>query len=156
MSAADVVLAEGESLVSDQNEIIYRQVTTHMMTPEGQLGSHAFGAASSDRGMPSYARSSKVSAQDARDWHNEKANSPSLGVWGLSVEEVAQTRRVVIDDSDVDLPEGSIRAPGHCFIDYRGLSPAQVKSIRAVLLLAALQRQEIPTDSPLDDGQLFL
>lgn len=155
MTSVEIQLNDGESFVADENELIYRQITQHMITKDGQIGSHAFGASNADRGMPSYSRSTLVSAQDARNWHTANANSPSLSVWGLTVGEVAEVKRIVVDDSGTPLPDGVLRAPGHCFIDLRNLTTDQIKSIRAVLLRAALQRGEIPTLELVADPPLF-
>jgi hypothetical protein len=152
----DVELEEGHRIVAAGEELLYRQITKHMLTGDGQIGSHAFGAADSDAGKPSYARSSIVDAQSSRDWHDAHANSPSLGVWGVTVKEVSQIRRFVIDDSAAPLPAGKLRAPGHCFVDYRGLDRGTVKSLRGVLLRFALGRGEVSTTRTAADGELDL
>ncbi|MCR2816485.1 hypothetical protein [Microbacterium jiangjiandongii] len=154
MSVANVDLADGELLMDDVGELIYRQITEHMMDGD-QVASAAFGPYPVDNGMPSYSRSSVVDAQEARDWHNLYATSASLSVWAVSVGEVVETDRPTIDDSGTPVPAGKSRAPGHCYIDFRGLQPAMRKSVRGQLWFFAMDRGEIPTDEPARDGELF-
>lgn len=141
----DIELGEGESIMAEAEELIYRQITKHMLTKDGQIGSHAFGAADSDAGRPSYSRSSVVSAQEARDWFDANARSRSLEVRALTVAEVAKAERMVIDDSAAPLAEGDKRAPGHCFVDFRNATSPEIKRVRAILLRFALRRGEVPT-----------
>jgi hypothetical protein len=155
VSAADLELAEGETLVDDETELIYRQITKHMMDGRGQVATHAF-TGQSGEGDPSYARSSAVTAQASRDWHTRYSRNPSLGVWGLTVAEVIEVERFVIDDTGVPLEPDERRAPGHCFIDLDGLDRVALKSLRAALWQAAMDREEIPTREPLQDGELEL
>ena len=156
MIPADIELAEGENLVADADELIYRQITQHMLTSEGKVSSAAFAPSTADQGKPSFARSSAVTPQKARDWHTRNARSRSRGVRALSIAEVAQAERFVIDDSGAPLADGEDRAPGHCFVDFRGLDKPERKSVAAVLLRFALQRGEIPTNETLEDGELFV
>lgn len=95
--------------------------------------------------MPSYSRSTLVSAQEARDWHTRNAASPSLGVWAVAVGEVSSADSRVVDDNDCPLEEGEKRAPGHCYVDFRGLSRSKRKELRARLHMYAMSRGEIPT-----------
>ncbi|TWX34995.1 hypothetical protein ES689_14225 [Frigoribacterium sp. ACAM 257] len=155
MTDIAVELREGEQLMSDAEEIAYRQITPRMFIDNGQIASTAFGPNSSDNNMPSYSRSTLVSPQEARDWHNEYATSASQGVWGVTVGEVIASHSYVVDDSASPQEQGEIRAPGHCFVDFRGLTRAQRKELRAQLLLHALERGEIPTEPPVTEGQLF-
>lgn len=153
----DIDLDEGEAFLENASELIFRQITRHSLSKDGRVGTHAFGHADSDRGKPSYSRCSVVSAQEARDWHNANARSPSLAVWALAIEEVYAERLWAIDDSAVPVEAGRVRAPGHCYVDYRHLSRGEVKSIRARLYFAAERRGEIPTTSEvIDDGLIDL
>jgi hypothetical protein len=87
-----------------------------------------------------------VTAQESRDWHQNYARSASIGVWAVSVAEVAEADLRAVDDSDVPLPDGAPeRAPGHCYVDFRGLSREAKVNARAVLLRRALARQEVET-----------
>ena len=153
-NAPDLELAEGESLVVDPDELALRQIT-EWMAPDGTILTHVFGPSNADRGMPSYARGSITDAQTARDWHNSRNTaSKSIGVWAVSVGEVIEAGRHVIDDSSAPEVDGVVRAPGHCFVDFRGLPKPDIKSIRYLLWQRAMARGEIPTEEPLPDGQL--
>jgi hypothetical protein len=147
-------LLDGEQLMSDGGELAYRQTTKHMFD-DGKIATTAFGPTPSDKGMPSFSRSSLVTAQDARDWHTRNAKSPSLGVWAVTVGEVVESERYVVDDSKTPLAGGEKRAPGHCFVDYRGLSKAQERELRTKLYFRAIDRGEVPTEATPEDGQLF-
>lgn len=152
--APDIELAQGHSLVDDRDELALRQIV-EWMVPDGAILTHVFGPSPSDKGMPSYSRASVVDAQDARDWHNRNSVSRSIGVWAVSVDEVLEAGRHVIDDSAAVPPGGTPHAPGHCFVDYRGLLKLEIKSIRYVLWQRAMDRGEIPTQDTLPDGQLL-
>jgi hypothetical protein len=153
MTAIDLELAEGESLMADADELIYRQITEHLRHGEN-IATHAFTGPSSEGGMPSYARSSVVNAQDSRDWHTAHAKSPSLGVWAVTTGEVVVATSRVIDDAEAPLADGEQRAPGHCYVDARGRDKLALKELRAALWEAATSRGEIPTRVPLADGEL--
>ncbi|MBH0083313.1 hypothetical protein [Salinibacterium sp. SWN167] len=155
MTDIDVELLEGEQLMSDSDELAYRQVAPHMLEDDGKIATTAFGPNSSDNNKPSFSRQREVSPQAARDWHDEYANSPSRGVWAVSVGEVVASGRYVVDDSKCALDPGALRAPGHCFVDFRGLSKLQRKELRAMLHMHAMRRGEIPTEAAKEDGQLF-
>jgi len=154
MTSIDVELLEGEQLISEANELLYRQVTKHMLDGD-KLKTEAFGPSTADREMPSYARSSEVTPQAARDWHTQNAASPSLGVWGVTVGEAIESGRHVVDDSLRPLADNQKRSPGHCFIDFRGLSKPQKRELRARLYFFATDRGELLTTPTLEDGQLF-
>jgi hypothetical protein len=145
MTPDDVDLLDCERLVSDSAELIYRQIAPHMLIDDGKVASTAFGPNRSDNNMPSYSRSALVSAQEARDWNTRNAASPSLGVWAVAVGEVSSADSRVVDDNDCPLEEGEKRAPGHCYVDFRGLSRSKRKELRARLHMYAMSRGEIPT-----------
>lgn len=155
MIPADLELAERETLIAEPSELLYRQITQHMVSADGRVGSAAFAPSTADHGKPSFSRSSVVSPQEARDWHSRNARSRSLGVRAVSISEVAQAERVAIDDSQSPQQEGQSRAPGHCFIDFRGLDKPGRKKAAAILLRFAIERGEIPTVETPDDGQLL-
>ena len=154
MTVPEVELLEHEQLMSEADELIYRQITAHMRDGD-QIRTDAFGPSTADASKPSYARSSITSPQDARDWHTRIARSPSTGVWAVSVGEAIASGRHVVDDSAVPLVGEEKRAPGHCFIDFRGLTKAQERELRTKLYFRAVARGEIPTHETLDDGQLI-
>jgi len=154
MSRPEVELLEGEELLSTAEEVMFRQVTKHMFDGD-KLATTAFGPATADAGMPSFSRSSLVSAQESRDWHTQNARTPSLGVWGVTAGEVIASGRYAVDDSGIPLPAGEKRAPGHCFVDYRGLSKREEREVRGQLYFFAVERGELPTTETSDDGHLF-
>lgn len=154
MSLVEVVLAEGEELLGDGDEHVYRQICGHMYDDE-KLTSRAFGTATADDGKPSYTRSSATTAQEARDWHNRHANARSLAVMALAVAEVVGTGRVAIDDSRTALRTDEVRPNGHCYIDFRNLTRAQRRDISAQLLRFALRRGPIPTADRLEQPMVF-
>lgn len=153
MTASDLELVEGESLMVGEEDLIYRQITEHLMHGSN-VATHAFTGTTADAGKPSYARSDIATAQDSRDWHTANAKSPSLGVWALTPADVIVARSRVIDDSATPLGEGEKRSPGHCYVDARDLDRLALKELRAELWAAAMNRKEIPTREPRKDGEL--
>lgn len=145
MTDANIELRDGESLITDVDEVLYRQITEHMKDGD-RVASTAFGPMPIDRDMPSFSRGSLVSAQQARDWHTRIAASPSLGVWAITAGEVMEAGRWSIDDSGTPLAQDENRAPGHCYVDYRNLSRPQRKALRGHLWMRAMERGEIPTE----------
>lgn len=154
MTMAIVELRDNELLMSEEDELMYRQVTKHLMDGD-MISTSAFGPSTADRDMPSYSRSKLITPQDSRDWHTNNAKTPSLGVWGITVGEVVESGRYAVDDSQCPLDEGQIRAPGHCFVDFRRLSKQERKELRARLHFHAMVRGELPTTATPEDGRLF-
>jgi hypothetical protein len=134
-------------LVDPARELLWRQVTSPLWDEDNNVpASHAFGPSTSDEGRPSYARESVVTAQKSRDWHQKHARSSSAGVWAVSVQEVSEADVRAIDDSRVPRLQGAPeKSPGHCYVDFRGLSREDKVNARAVLLRRALARQELET-----------
>lgn len=131
-----------------EDETLLRQITPPLMNEKDSIpASTAFGPANIDKGMPSFARSTKVSPEESREWHNANARQPSLGVWGCSVSEVLASREPVgadtrsVDDARVETE--SPKSPGHCYVDYRHLSKDERRLLRAELLMYAIDRGEI-------------
>jgi hypothetical protein len=156
----DLELGEGESLVADPTELIYRQITKNLLDPSGAIATHAYTGESSSDGRPSYTRSSKVTAQESRDWHtrNSRKNgrAPSLAVRALTVAEVVTAKRWVADDSGAPVEPDGVRPPGHCYVNAVGLDRVTLKSLRAALWKAANERGEVETHETLDDGEFDL
>lgn len=139
-------LGPDEVEVTVGDELIWRQMTSFYWDEEKrQPSAHAFGPAPIDKRMASFTRSLFVTAQEARDWHQENAASPSFSVWALATIETDEVDVRVVDDGNAPLEPGSKRPPGHCYIDYRGVSKPEERTIRAVLLRHALARREIAT-----------
>jgi hypothetical protein len=153
MSKGFPELLPGETkLDKDSGEIIYRQIIGEWFQ-NGVPSSQAFGYADSDKLMPSYSRSTVVSAQEARDWFNKRpSGSKSLAVFGISISEATYAladagadggREItrVVDDSAVDKGDALV-APGHCYVDFRATEKRQKTEIRNRLCQAALRRGE--------------
>lgn len=139
MSVRALVLETGEHVIPPTDELLCRQITRHMIADDGRIGTHAFGPQTSDEGKPSFSRSSVVSAQESRDWHSDHAKSRSQAVRAVPVDAVVKAGTWAIDDSAALLPLGAVRAPGHCYVDYRGLEPREVKAVRASLYMASTE-----------------
>lgn len=154
MTDVDIELAEGEVLVVDPLELIYRQITEWMVTAGG-VQTYAFGASDADQGKPSYARSSVVTAEESRDWHNQHARSKSIAVFALTVDEVCEEELLVIDDTSCRLPHGLVRSPGHCYIDMRRLTKVELKSVRFRLHERAMERGAVLKAESVPEGQLL-
>ena len=152
MTEPDLELGEGESILAVSDDLIYRQITKHLLAPNGAIATHAF----VDSDEPSYTQSTIVTAQESRDWHTKHSKSPSLQVRAVTVREVVQSECLVIDDTKAPLEADEIRAPGHCYVDARKLDRVTLKSLRAILWNLANGRGEIPTKEPLEDGELDL
>ena len=147
-------LEPGESIIEPSDELLYRQITKPLFDEENnQPASFAFGPQNCDEGRASYSRGSKVTAQEARDWHCANSRSPSLEVWAVTSSE-AQTEplRCVDDWTDGDQSQIGKMAPGHCCLDFRGFSKSEQRRIRAILLRFALKRGEIPTNKPMESS----
>ncbi|MSS84953.1 hypothetical protein FYJ24_09295 [Actinomycetaceae bacterium WB03_NA08] len=140
----DLPLEPGEEEIEPSEELLFRQITVHLMN-NGKPSTSSFGPATSDKGKPSFSRESVVSAKDAQTWHNQHAKSESLGVWSVSVDEAASTGLRTIDDSAVPPAPWSQKAPGHCYVDYRAMEKRAERECRAVLLRFALKRGQVPT-----------
>jgi len=57
MTTIDVELLEGEQLITEADELVYRQVTQYMLYGD-KLKTEVFARSAAGREMPSYARSS--------------------------------------------------------------------------------------------------
>ena len=111
MSINPIGLDVGEELVTVSDEIILRQIISPWQDERGTIVSLAFGHSPADKLKPLYSRSSKVSAQESRNWHCELGRSMSVAVYGLSVEEASVSPTRVIDDCNVKSTDA--KAPGH-------------------------------------------
>ena len=130
-------LVSGENQLPSSDELIFRQITPQLWSGgDAAPALYSFGPQPSDKGKPSFSRSSKVSAQQSFEWHNKNAHSESHGVWACTVDEVCQAKLRVVDDSAVNAGA----APGHCYVDYRSLSKAEERERRAILARFAISR----------------
>ncbi len=125
-------------LPCDSDEFLWRQITPIIWNGEkGQPKIDAFGPKTADMQKPSFSRSKLVTAKESFTWHNKHANSKSLAVWACRVSDCGQIDLQVIDDySNSSKPKNM--APGHAYVDYRGLSKKEERDKRAELLMAAL------------------
>lgn len=143
-----------ESVLDSPDELLFRQITKHKWNEVARVpSSSAFGPADADKGKPSFSRSgvNGVTEQSSRDWHQNHARTPSLGVWATTVAEVQGAELRTVEDADCPVAPEQERAPGHCYVDYRDLTRAKVRDARAELLLRALARGELPTTDCLAD-----
>ena len=151
-------LNPGESEVLLGGQLLWRQMTRWIWDEDKQQPkAHAFGPVDADEQKPSFAGENKVPAQSARDWHQRNANSPSYAVWPIATNDLDETDLRAIDDSGTPLPTGEKRAPGHVYLDYRGMDKKTERKNRALLLRAALRREQEPTTDtgfvPLEDRE---
>jgi hypothetical protein len=137
---AFAALADCEATLTDGEELLYRQVTEYNWDAQSNTpATQAFGPSPIDKGMASYSRSSVVSAEESRTWHNENASSHSMSVWGVSVQEVIDQQTRAVDDSGCP----GDHSPGHCYVDFRHLAKKDERKFRGMLLARALARGEI-------------
>lgn len=152
---SEAEIRDCDHLIEPSKELLFRQIATHLWDFDSKRpSSHAFGPATSDCGMPSFARSNYVTAQASRDWHQCHANSPSEAVFACSAEDVVSADARAIDDSKCVVESGKQRSPGHCFVDYRGYSKTEERLLRAILLAKAIELREVYTIDirrPLDE-----
>lgn len=135
---------EIEPADSPADDLLYRQIPSHLLNVQTGVPSvGAFGPLDADRGAPSFAQSSKVSAIQSFQWHNDNAPKVSLCVFACSVSEVIKTGTRAIDDEASALEAGAKRSPGHAYIDYRHLEKPEKKAVRAHLLMCAIERKQI-------------
>ncbi|MDD0856771.1 hypothetical protein NHF46_01030 [Arthrobacter alpinus] len=143
----DLMSCEAE-LLEEETEDLFRQVTAHHWDDQvGRPLAAAFGPSDSDQGKASYTRSTKVSAEDSRNWHNDNARSASKGVFKVTVDEVVKASLRAVDDSGCPIPEGEKRAPGHCFVDFQHVKKKEERRLRAILYAKALAWGEITEQS---------
>ena len=152
-------LEPGEVELALSEQLLWRQMTRWIWDEDKrQPKAHAFGPVDADEHKPSFARSTpEVTAQASRDWHQRNANSASYAVWPISAADLEDTDLRAVDDSGAPVPQGEKRAPGHVYLDYRGMDKPAARRNRAILLRAALRREEEPTTDigfvPLQDRE---
>lgn len=141
-------LLDCESVMSPGEQLLMRQIGKNVWDEVAETPTElAFGPQKADARKPSF--SATDDAQASRDWHQDNASSPSLGVWAVTVDEAARAGLRVVDDHLCPSEDGSPKAPNHCYLDYRGLDKPQMREARLYLLIAAVARKELPT---LDKG----
>lgn len=143
----DLESCEAE-LLDDEQEDLFRQIPPHHW--DGQVGrprAAAFGPSDADQGKASYSRSTKVTPEESRTWHDDNARSASMGVFKVTVDEVVKAALRAVDDSGCPVPDGDKRAPGHCFVDFQHVDKKEQRRLRGILLTHALAWGEIESQS---------
>lgn len=150
-----VPLVPGETILTDDAELLHRQFPPHLYDPQtGLPTAFSFGPLPADDGKPSFVRSSVMSAKEAGEWFNGRENldpkKPSRFAMSCSVEEVHSagttnlTQMRAVDDSETPLAPGSERPDGHTYIDYRELDRPTIKLVRLSIFAAAKKRGMFP------------
>ncbi len=115
-------LNPGEVELQPSDELLLRNVHPEFYDPENDLvTSQAFRLNSNDDGCLSVIRRSQVSPFDAHFEYSTSLGLPSIGVWAVSADEVADEGARSIDDSAAPVLQGHQRPSGHAYIDYRDL-----------------------------------
>lgn len=131
MTSESSVLEDGEMVLEDKVEVLWRQVHPNFLQ-DGVISSLAFRPFPRDAGMLSVRRESYGADRAYRD--HVHVGNVSAGTWGISVGEVLETGARAVDDSA--LPE---RPEAHAYVDYRYLSRKQTeaaaKRLRAVAMV---------------------
>lgn len=156
MSSLEALLV-GEIELTNEGELLWRQLTRSLWDEDRRVpGMLACGPQAADNRKPSFSRSSKVSAQESRDWHQQNASSRSFAVWAVTVGDVQAAKLRAVDDADApEVPGEPVRAPGHAYVDYRGLTKPEMKDAKANLLRAMLAHEEQPTmEIPFQGGSV--
>jgi hypothetical protein len=126
-------LNEYETLLEDESELLWRQVNPGWIDG-GRITSQSFKATPKDEGMPSVARSTKLSAQEAF----EQYGFASAGTWAIAVGKVIDCGSRAVDDS------ATPNAPfGHAYFDMRNLSRGRQEKIAAKLRDHAQDRGKV-------------
>jgi hypothetical protein len=120
-----------EFLLTDPEELLYRQVHSSWRKPDGSFSSQVFKPTPKDKGCMSVDRSSKVSAQTSFEHH--QSFGVSVAVLGVTVGEVTDVGLSSIDDVLVD-------KPAHAYIDMTGKSRGQIEGLAGKLRDLAVDR----------------
>jgi hypothetical protein len=134
MTQQAVDLVNGEFVILDEGELLWRQVPPGFLH-DGQVGSDAFCPTAKDKGKLSTRRSSLMSAEEAYRDHVDRLGYQSVGAVSVSVKELNDQGIRAIDDSA--LPTSP---PGHAYGDFRGLGSNRARTIARKLKVAALKR----------------
>lgn len=131
-------------MIDEPDEVLYRQIDPSWLDDEGVPSSQAFYPwRSIDDGCLSTDRSSITSPAES---HALATALPprgfgldSVGVWGLSVQEVIDSCLSAWSDPVVGTPEKP-ENPAHALVEFGGMSQKKWKSVGRVLKLRALAR----------------
>ena len=129
-------LEDWEESMVDVDEAVHRQVHPRFYD-QGIISDAAFVAREDEQRKLSSTRSGKVSPECARKHYIDVLKLASAGVAELKVGEVeGESSRCVDDSADPNdrLP------PGHCYIDFRGLTKSARRDLREALAEIATER----------------
>lgn len=155
MTGADVELLDGEQLMSDADELAYRQIAPHMLVDDGKIATTAFGPNTSDSGKPSFSRQAEVSPQDARDWHSKHANSPSQGVWAVSVGRLSNQVGMSSMTHSALCLRGRCARPDTVSLTSGGCHDRSARSCARSSTCTPCDEARFRPTTPKEDGQLF-
>lgn len=134
------LLADGESLLSDPAELLWRQVSPSFFIDGDKISSQAFRPGGRDHGKMSTSRASVQSAAGAYDFHTNVRRLNSAGTWAITVEEVNDAGSRAVDDSKATTAPAPPCPPGHTFVDFRPYGTNTARRIGGLLLDAAVHR----------------
>ena len=127
--------------------VLYRQVHPKLLK-DGQPTSVNFRPTDQDEGKWSVDRSSVVSAEQSHTAYLERGLE-SIGVWGVSVDEVESTGRQAW--ADPIAPDPAAGEPGneaHSFVDFEQLERKECEKVASLLKRAALARGRLYAPEP--------
>ena len=121
----------------DQDEFLLRQVHPNFIR-ESRLTSQAFLPTEKDDKKLSVNRSSMISAREAFELHTKGKNLKSIGVWGVTVEEVSLLDSLSIESNPVEVP---VQDKSHSLINFSKLSSeSRIKATAKQLTAKARDR----------------
>lgn len=121
----------------DQDELLLRQVHPNFIR-EFRVTSQAFLPTEKDDKKLSVNRSSMISAHEAFDLHTKGKNLKSIGVWGVTVEEVSMIDSLSIESDPVEVP---VQDKSHSLINFSKLSSeSRIKATAKQLTAKARDR----------------
>lgn len=121
--------------LTDRSELLMRQVHESWMD-KGRPASQAFRPTPKDKKLLSTARQSLTTAQEAYELHVGPKACSSVGVWGLSVEEVELTTLAAFADPvETPVPDSA-----HAVVDFNPVGTSQAVKISKVLAAKARER----------------
>lgn len=137
-------LLPGEQLIEDGAELWLRQCTERVVD-EGEVTDEAWSLSTDDRVLEqlSGSRMARIAPADANAQRPE-----SVGLWALSVDEVAFKGLRCVDDEGLLGPFPPIPA-GHAYVDWHtspSMSRAERRDIRKAFTFFANERGQISTD----------
>ena len=129
-------LEDWEEPMVDMDEAVHRQIHPRFYD-QGIISDSAFVAREDEERKLSSTRDSKVTPACARQHYMDVLKLATVGVAELKVGEVeGESSRCVDDSAD---PDGGL-PPGHCYIDFRGLTKSARRDLREALAEIATER----------------